>query len=292
MSITLKNVNYIYMPGTPFERQALTDVSFTIEEGSFTALAGHTGSGKSTLLQHFNGLLAPSSGTVLVDGVDINDLSRANKVAAFNMRREVGMVFQYAETQLFEETIAKDIAFGPTQQGLSPEEVAKRVTEAMKLVGLSEELRDRSPFQLSGGQMRRVAIAGILALHPKYLVLDEPTAGLDPKGREELIQLLQKLHKKWKLTLILVSHSMEDIARLADNVLVMNRGKLVLQGSPREVFQQKDILQQAGLKQPRIMQLLTRLKADGYDVTAQALTPDEGLTEILRALKEVQHDAQ
>lgn len=289
MSIELKHVNYIYMPKTPFERQALTDVSFTIKEGSLTAIAGHTGSGKSTLLQQFNGLLAPSSGKVLVDGVDINDLSRMNKVAAFQMRRTVSMVFQYAETQLFEETIAKDIAFGPTQQGLSPAEVAKRVEEAMQLVGLPKELSERSPFQLSGGQMRRVAIAGILALHPKYLVLDEPTAGLDPKGRENLIQLLVKLHKKWKLTLILVSHSMEDIARLADTMLVMNRGKLVLQGTPREVFAEKDVLQAAGLKQPRIMQLLAKLKADGLDVRTDALTPDEGLATIWQ---EVQRHAQ
>lgn len=284
MSIELKHVNYIYMPKTPFERQALSDVSFSIAEGSFTAIAGHTGSGKSTLLQHFNGLFQPSSGEVLVDGVNINDLSRANKIAALHMRRQVGMVFQYAETQLFEETIAKDIAFGPTQQGLSPEEIDQRVKEAMQLVGLSKELGERSPFQLSGGQMRRVAIAGILALHPKYLVLDEPTAGLDPKGREDLIQLIQKLHQKWKLTIILVSHSMEDIARLADTMLVMNNGELVLQGTPREVFSQTKILRAAGLQQPQIMRLLTKLQADGFPVSTDALTPAEGLQQILKGV--------
>ena len=227
MSIEVKNVTYVYMPKTPFERVALADVSLTIPEGSFTAIAGHTGSGKSTLVQHLNGLLTPTSGAVLVDGVNIGDKSKTGRQQAQTARQQVGMVFQYAEHQLFEESIAADIAFGPANQELSAEEIDQRVREAMGIVGLDyDTYHDRSPFSLSGGQMRRAAIAGVLAMRPKYLVLDEPAAGLDPSGREELLQQIKRLHKEQNMTIVMVSHSMEYIAKLADNVIIMAQGKV------------------------------------------------------------------
>ena len=222
MSIEIKNVTHIYMEKTPYEKTALDDVSLVIEEGSFTAIAGHTGSGKSTLMQHVNGLLSPDRGSVYIDGMDI---SKKNK-AALAARRSVGLVFQYPEQQLFEETIEKDIAFGPRNFGFSEEEIQKRVREAMEFVELDyEQYKDKSPFELSGGQMRRVAIAGIIALKPKYLVLDEPTAGLDPRLKANLLAKIKKLHDKEKMTIIMVSHNMDDIAKLADKVAVMNGGK-------------------------------------------------------------------
>ena len=286
MSIELKDVTYVYMPKTPYERVALDKVNLTIEEGSFTAIAGHTGSGKSTLVQHLNGLLVPSAGEVLVDGVNLLGKDKAEKIKAWHARQQVGMVFQYAETQLFEETVEKDIAFGPQNQGLEEAEVQKRVREAMELVGLSyKDYKDVSPFALSGGQMRRVAIAGVLAMRPKYLVLDEPAAGLDPRGREELMSTIQKLHKKWKLTIVFVSHSMEDIARLADNLLVMQTGKLRAVGTPAEIFADAQLLQETGLEPPQIMQIMQRLQKAGLPVDSSAITPEAGL----QSLREVFH---
>ena len=286
MSIELKDVTYIYMPKTPYERVALNKVNLTIEEGSFTAIAGHTGSGKSTLVQHLNGLLTPAAGEVLVDGVNLSGKDKAAKIKAWHARQQVGMVFQYAETQLFEETVEKDIAFGPQNQGLEEAEVQERVREAMELVGLSyKDYKDVSPFALSGGQMRRVAIAGVLAMRPKYLVLDEPAAGLDPRGREELMSTIQKLHKKWKLTIVFVSHSMEDIARLADNLLVMQTGKLRAAGTPAEIFADAQLLQETGLEPPQIMQIMQRLQKAGLPVDSSAITPEAGL----QSLREVFH---
>ncbi|MBQ1335861.1 MAG: energy-coupling factor transporter ATPase [Selenomonadaceae bacterium] len=287
MSIEIKNVTYTYMPKTPFERTALKDVDLVIEEGSFTAIAGHTGSGKSTLVQHLNGLLEPTSGQVLVDGVDLNGKgSKSEKLAARDARRKVGMVFQYAEHQLFEETIFADIAFAPRNLGLGEEEVEERVKEAMSLVGLGyEEFKDKSPFQLSGGQMRRVAIAGILAMQPKYLVLDEPTAGLDAAGKDKLIQEILQLHEKRHITMIFVSHNMDDIACLADKVLFMNQGRVLLYDTPARAFQAKDTLQEAGLCPPQIMSFLEDLRDAGIPVDTNALTVEEGIANIMKAVK-------
>ena len=289
MSIELKEVTYCYMPGTPYERYALRQVSVSIQDGSFTAIAGHTGSGKSTLVQHLNGLLQPSSGQVLVDGIDLKGSDKEARAAAKAARRRVGMVFQYPEQQLFEETVEKDVAFGPKNQGLDPGLVQGRVEEAMNLVGLDyASFRNRSPFQLSGGQKRRAAIAGVLALHPRYLVLDEPTAGLDPCGREDLIRMIQKLHRDWKLTIVFISHSMEDVARLADSVILMNHGKCVIQDDPDTVFSRDDLLQAAGLRPPHIQRLLRRLQAAGLPVQTKARNIEECLARIREGLKHAQ----
>ena len=289
MSIELKEVTYCYMPGTPYERYALRQVSVSIQDGSFTAIAGHTGSGKSTLVQHLNGLLQPSSGQVLVDGIDLKGSDKEARAAAKAARRRVGMVFQYPEQQLFEETVEKDVAFGPKNQGLDPGLVQGRVEEAMNLVGLDyASFRNRSPFQLSGGQKRRAAIAGVLALHPRYLVLDEPTAGLDPCGREDLIRMIQKLHRDWKLTIVFISHSMEDVARLSDSVILMNHGKCVIQDDPDTVFSRDDLLQAAGLRPPHIQRLLRRLQAAGLPVQTKARNIEECLARIREGLKHAQ----
>ena len=286
MSIELNDVTYIYMPKTPYERVALNKVNLTIEEGSFTAIAGHTGSGKSTLVQHLNGLLTPAAGEVLVDGVNLSGKDKAAKIKAWHARQQVGMVCQYAETQLFEETVEKDIAFGPQNQGLDEAEVQERVREAMELVGLSyKDYKDVSPFALSGGQMRRVAIAGVLAMRPKYLILDEPAAGLDPRGRDELMGEIQRLHKKWKLTIVFVSHSMEDIARLADTMVVMEKGSLRAAGKPADIFADAQLLQETGLEQPQIMQIMQRLEQAGLPVDSNVITPEAGL----QSLREVFH---
>ena len=282
MSIEVKNISYVYMPKSPYERLALDDVSITIPEGKITAIAGHTGSGKSTLIQHLNGLISPTSGSVLVDGVDIAAKGQAARAA----RRSVGMVFQYPEHQLFEETVEQDIAFGPKNYGMSPEEISERVRFAMDFVQLDyEEYSQRSPFQLSGGQMRRAAIAGVVALKPKYLVLDEPTAGLDPKGREELMQRIMKLHRQEKNTIILVSHSMDDIARFADNVVIMNRGRVLMEGTPHEVFVREDFIRQAGLDVPQITNIVKALKIRGWDISSNIYTMDEAVDAIFQAVK-------
>ena len=288
MAIELKNVSYTYLPQTPFERQALKNVNLSIEEGVLTAIAGHTGSGKSTLLQHLNGLLAPTQGEVLVDGVNLQGKTKQEKQAAFKARQAVGMVFQYAENQLFEETVAADIAFGPKNQKLTAAEIDKRVHEAMELVGLDyDKFAKRVPFQLSGGQMRRVAIAGVLAMKPKYLVLDEPAAGLDPAGKEALIAQIKKLQQKNNMTIVLVSHSMEDIASLADSIIIMHDGKVLIKDSPRKVFNQPAILAKAGLKRPQIMDLLAKINARGIKVNQDALTINEGIKNILEGLQRV-----
>lgn len=282
MSIEIRNVTHIYMEKTPYEKMALDDVSLAIEEGSFTAIAGHTGSGKSTLMQHINGLLTPDKGMVHIDGIDIN---KKNK-ASFTARRNVGLVFQYPEQQLFEETVAKDIAFGPKNFGLSEDEIKERVKDAMEFVELDyDEYKDKSPFELSGGQMRRVAIAGIIALKPKYLVLDEPTAGLDPQLKANLLNKIKKLHSKEKMTIIMVSHNMDDIAKLADKVAVMNHGKLMIYDKPDKVFANRQIIKDAGLLEPEVMQLLQKIKDKGLDVNVNVLNKNDALKEILTSLR-------
>ena len=233
MSIKIENLTHVYMPKTPFEKKALDNVNLTIEDGEFLALIGHTGSGKSTLIQHLNGLLEPSSGRILVDEVDIT----SKEVKLTDIRKKIGLVFQYPEYQLFEETIEKDVAFGPNNLGLSAEEVSNRVKKSMEMVGLDyETYKDVSPFDLSGGQKRRVAIAGVIAMEPKVLILDEPTAGLDPKGRDDILEQIKILHEKYKMTIVLVSHSMEDVGKLAERIVVMNGGKIELLGKPSEIF--------------------------------------------------------
>lgn len=283
MPIEIKDISHIYMEKTPYEKKALNNVSLTINDGDFVAIAGHTGSGKSTLMQHLNGLLNPNKGKVFIDGIDIN---KKKDKQTLNARRSVGVVFQYPEQQLFEESIFADIAFGPRNFGLSESEVEQRVKEAMDFVELDyEEYKDKSPFLLSGGQMRRVAIAGIIALKPKYLVLDEPTAGLDPRLKQNLLQKVKKLHQKEKMTIIMVSHNMDDIALLADKVAIMRQGKLMIYGEPREVFTHKDVIEQAGLLEPEVMQLLRKIKEYGLDIEVSALNKQEALNNILVALR-------
>lgn len=285
MSIELKDIGYTYMKGTPFERRALQNINLTIEKGSFTAIAGHTGSGKSTLVQLMAGLLPFTEGKLLVDGVDLGDCSRKGKQAAKEARRKVGMVFQYPEHQLFEETVEKDIAFGPRNLGMGEAEIKARVKNAMKLTGLDYETKkDEDPFRLSGGQKRRAAIAGVIAMAPKYLILDEPTAGLDPIGREKILQEIKALHDGGRMTIVLVSHNMDDIARFADRVIVMHQGECMLENSPEEVFRQIERLKQAGLQPPRITMLLEALKAQGLEVPARAIRMEQGVEEILRAI--------
>ena len=247
MSIELKHVSYVFSPGSPFERQALHDLNLRIDDGEFVALVGHTGCGKSTLVQHFNGLLAPTSGQVLVDGEDLN-ADKANRRA---IRQKVGLVFQYPEYQLFEETVAKDIAFGPRNQGLSDAEIQSRVHEAMDMVHLDyAKYAERSPFELSGGQMRRVAIAGVLAMQPKTLVLDEPAAGLDPRGRDRILGMIKEMHQQRGVTIVMVSHSMDDIASLATRIVVMDHGTIIASGTPREIFHDRSMMENAGLGIP------------------------------------------
>ena len=271
------------MEKTPYEKKALKNISLKINEGEFVAIAGHTGSGKSTLMQHINGLIKPSEGSVIVDGVNINEKKSKESLIA---RRKVGLVFQYPEQQLFEETIYADIAFGPKNFGLSEEEIAKRVQNSMRFVELDyETYKDKSPFQLSGGQMRRVAIAGIMALSPKYLVLDEPTAGLDPRLKKILLSKIKNLHDREKLTIIMVSHNMDDIAQLADKVAVLNQGELKIYDEPKKVFAQRDIIKNAGLLEPEVMQLLQVIKDKGLDVDINALNEKEALKNICKALK-------
>ncbi|MBM6837223.1 energy-coupling factor transporter ATPase [Clostridium saudiense] len=281
MSIKIENLTHIYMPKTPFEKKALDDVNLYIEDGEFIALIGHTGSGKSTLIQHLNGLLEPSSGKILVDNIDITQ----NGVKLSDIRKKVGLVFQYPEYQLFEETIEKDIAFGPTNLGLSQEEILVRVKRAMEMVGLDyDKYKDVSPFELSGGQKRRVAIAGVIAMEPKVLILDEPTAGLDPKGREDILDQIKKLHDEYKMTIILVSHSMEDVGKLAKRIIVMNHGKVALQGEPKDVFKEIDTLEEIGLGVPQVTYLMRELKRRGFNVSDEVFTVEQGKEELLKML--------
>ncbi len=267
--IKAENVNYIYQQGMPFERQALYDVNIEIEDGSLVALIGHTGSGKSTLIQHFNALVKPTSGKIIINGIDVT----APKADLRLVRKTVGLVFQYPEHQLFEETVYKDIAFGPKNMGFSDEEIDKRVRESAALVGLKEKHLMRSPFDLSGGQKRRVAIAGVLAMNPKVLILDEPTAGLDPKGRDEILATIKKLHEENKeMIIIFVSHSMEEVAKTAERVIVMNDGHVEMQGTVAEVFAQAEHLQKIGLNVPQVTLLTDKLRLAGYDLPEHIYT--------------------
>ncbi|AEM79572.1 energy-coupling factor transporter ATPase [Thermoanaerobacter wiegelii] len=281
MPIKVENLSFVYNEGTPYATVALNNVTFEIQDEEFVGIIGHTGSGKSTLIQHLNGLLKPTSGKIYINGVDITD----NKVSLKDVRKEVGLVFQYPEYQLFEETIFKDIAFGPTNLGLSEEEIEKRVYEAMDIVGISRELADKSPFEVSGGQKRRIAIAGILAMKPKILILDEPTAGLDPKGKEEILNKIKEIHDKYKMITILVSHSMEDIARFADKIIVMNKGRIEVIGTPREVFREAEKLEKMGLGVPQITSLARELQKKGVAIPEDILTIEEAKEYIIRYLR-------
>lgn len=282
MIIEVKNLNHIYSSNTPFESKALDNVSFDIGEGEFIGLIGPTGSGKSTLIQHLNGLLKPSSGKIKVCGIDITK----EKAKLREVRQKVGLVFQYPEHQLFEETIYMDIAFGPKNQGLSQEEIDTRVRDSMELVGLDfVDMKDRSPFDLSGGQMRRVAIAGVLAMKPEVLILDEPTAGLDPRGREEILNQIGEIRKRKNITIILVSHSMEDIARLVEKILVMYKGKLAIYDTPLEVFKRVEELEEFGLGVPQVTYFMKALKEKGIDVDTNIFTVDKAKDEILKYLR-------
>ena len=287
MSIKAKNLTHIYMQGGPFEQTAIKDINLEIHDGEFIGLIGHTGSGKSTLIQHFNGLLRPTSGTVFIDGIDIFDKSADIK----EIRQRVGLVFQYPEHQLFEETVFEDIAFGPKNLGLEEAEVRSRVREALEIVGLSyDEIKDKSPFELSGGQRRRVAIAGVLAMKSQVLILDEPTAGLDPKGKNEILSQIKTLHEKYNTTIILVSHSMEDIAKLADRIIVMDHGGIALSGTPREVFTQARLLEDIGLDVPQITKLMLRLKEKELPVANEVFTVDQAVAELKKVLGGNSHD--
>ncbi|EGD51745.1 ABC transporter related protein [Thermoanaerobacter ethanolicus JW 200] len=281
MPIKVENLSFVYNEGTPYATVALNNVTFEIQDEEFVGIIGHTGSGKSTLIQHLNGLLKPTSGKIYINGVDITD----KKVSLKDVRKEVGLVFQYPEYQLFEETIFKDIAFGPTNLGLSEEEIEKRVYEAMDIVGISRELADKSPFEVSGGQKRRIAIAGILAMKPKILILDEPTAGLDPKGKEEILNKIKEIHDKYKMITILVSHSMEDIARFADKIIVMNKGRIEIIGTPREVFREAEKLEKMGLGVPQITSLARELQKKGVAIPEDILTIEEAKEYIIRYLR-------
>ncbi|TGY42026.1 energy-coupling factor transporter ATPase [Clostridium sartagoforme] len=283
MSIKIENLVHVYMPKSPFEKVALDDVNIEIKEGEFVALIGHTGSGKSTLIQHMNGLLKPSSGRIIVDGVDITK----DGVKLTDIRKKVGLVFQYPEYQLFEETIEKDIEYGPRNLGLDQEEITRRVKRSMEMVGLDyETYRHKSPFDLSGGQKRRVAIAGVVAMEPKVLILDEPTAGLDPKGRDDILAQIKTLHDTYKMTIVLVSHSMEDVGKLAERIIVMNKGKVQLEGSPAKVFKEVDTLESIGLAVPQVTYLMRALREKGFNVSDEVYTISKGKEELLRILKE------
>lgn len=279
MSIILDHVNYIYDEDTAMAHAALTDVNIKIDAGEFIGLIGHTGSGKSTLIQHMNGLVKPTSGTVYFDGKDISDPEFDRKA----LRAKVGLVFQYPEHQLFETDCFKDVCFGPKNLGLSQKEVELRAYEALKQVGFDDDYFYQSPFDLSGGQKRRVAIAGVLAMKPEILILDEPTAGLDPKGREDILNLVKKLHDEVGITIILVSHSMDDVADYVDRIIVMNKGKVVFDDVPKEVFRHRQELEAIGLAAPQVTYVMQGLKASGFDVDIDVTTLDEAKNEILRA---------
>lgn len=280
MSIILDHVNYVYAKGTAYEVNALKDINLKIEDGQFIGIIGHTGSGKSTLIQHLNGLIRATSGSIYVDGEDIDDSDYDRK----GLRTRVGLVFQYPEHQLFETTIFEDVSFGPKNQGLSKAEVQLRAFEALKSVGLPEELYYQSPFDLSGGQKRRVAIAGVLAMKPSVMILDEPTAGLDPKGRDEILDLIAKMHRERNMTIILVSHSMEDVAKYVQRIIVMDDGEVMYDGVPREVFRHYKELERIGLSAPQVTYLMHELAEWGYPVDTGAITVEEAKRSILKAL--------
>ena len=277
MSIALEHVNYIYSPGTAYEKRALNDISLEIGQGQFVGIIGHTGSGKSTLIQHLNGLMKATSGDILYDGQSIY----AEGYDMRKLRSQVGLVFQYPEHQLFEVDVISDVCFGPKNQGLSEEESEKNAREALELVGFPEKYYKQSPFELSGGQKRRVAIAGVLAMKPKVLILDEPTAGLDPKGRDEILDQIAKLHKETGMTVVLVSHSMEDVAQYVGRILVMDHGRLVLDDIPQRVFAHVEELESMGLAAPAVTYLLRDLRAAGIEVDDQAYTVEQAMQAIL-----------
>lgn len=281
MSIKLDHVNYIYSPGTAYEKKALSDICLEIPHGEFVGIIGHTGSGKSTLTQHLNGLIRATSGTVYYKGENIY----AEGFDMKKLRTQVGLVFQYPEHQLFEVDVLTDVCFGPKNQGLSPEECEKRAVEALKLVGLKEKYWKSSPFELSGGQKRRAAIAGVLAMRPGVLVLDEPTAGLDPKGRDEILDQIAYLHKQSDMTVILVSHSMEDIAKYADRIIVMNRGRILYNDTPKKVFAHYQELEKIGLAAPQVTYIMHDIREAGFDVGVTATTVEEAADEIMEAVK-------
>ena len=283
MSISVKNLNYIYNPGMPGETVALSDVSFDVADGTVLGIIGHTGSGKSTLLQHLNGLIKPTSGDVYIDGECITD----SKVKMTDIRRKVGLVFQYPEYQLFEETVSKDVAFGPKNLGLDEEEQIARVKKAIGLVGLDyEEIKDLSPFELSGGQKRRVAIAGVIAMDPKILILDEPTAGLDPSAHRDILAMVRRIHEEMGIILIFVSHNMGDIAEMSDRVMVMSGGKVALEGTPAEVFSHSDKLAEMGLDVPPAREIAELIKSRAPRFESKALTIDEAAKDIRKYMEE------
>lgn len=281
MSIKLEHVNYIYSPGTAYEKKALSDICLEIPHGEFVGIIGHTGSGKSTLTQHLNGLIRATSGTVFYNGENIY----AEGYDMRKLRSQVGLVFQYPEHQLFEVDVLTDVCFGPKNQGLTPEECEKRATEALRLVGLKEKYWKSSPFELSGGQKRRAAIAGVLAMRPGVLVLDEPTAGLDPKGRDEILDQIAYLHRQSDMTVILVSHSMEDIAKYADRIIVMNKGKILYNDTPKQVFSHYQELEKIGLAAPQVTYIMHDIREAGFDVGMTATTVEEAADEIMEAVK-------
>ena len=283
MSIKINHLTHVYGENSVFEKKALDDINLEINDGEFIGLIGHTGSGKSTLIQHLNVLLVPTSGEVLLNGENIY----ADKSKLKTIRQKVGLVFQYPEHQLFEMTVYKDVAYGPGNLGLSEDEIDKRVREALETVGLGEEIYEKSPFELSGGQKRRAAIAGVLAMEPEVLILDEPTAGLDPKGRDEILDAIKLMHEKRKITVILVSHSMEDVAKLVDRIVVLAKGKIAVTGTPKEVFAQTEKLESIGLAAPQISYVFSELIQRGYDVPSDVYTVSEATEVLYKFLKQV-----
>lgn len=282
MSIKAENIKYVYSEGTPFRTIALDDVNLNIEQGDFIGIIGHTGSGKSTLIQLFNGLEMPTEGKIIVNDIIVGQ----DKKKLRSIRQMVGLVFQYPEYQLFEETVAKDVAFGPMNLKLNQEEIDFRTREALELVGFNyDKIKDDSPFDLSGGQKRRVAIAGVLAMKPQYLILDEPTAGLDPAGRNEIFDQIKKLHQKSKVTVILVSHSMEDVAKLVNKVVVLYKGKIHMQGTPKEIYSQSDELVRIGLGIPQIAEIANELRKRGFNIKSDVITVEEAKLEILKEIR-------
>ena len=282
MSVDIRGLTYIYNEGLPFESRALDDIYLNIEDGEFIGLIGHTGSGKSTLIQQLNGLLKPSSGTIFINDFEVT----GRDASLVSIRKKVGLVFQYPEYQLFEETIYKDVAFGPMKLGLDESEIERRVYESLRMVGLDpEEKRDQSPFEMSGGQKRRVAIAGVIAMEPEILILDEPTAGLDPHGQDEILAQIKKIHEERGTTILLVSHSMEDISKLADRLVVMNHGRIDLVGTPKEVFRHEERLLQIGLGVPRVVSLMNMLRQRGYELDEDIITMEEAKQKILEMIR-------
>lgn len=281
MSIKINQLTHIYNPETPFEKVALNNINLDIKDGSFLGIIGHTGSGKSTLIQMFNGLLKPTKGQVLVNGVDIHEEKTNRK----QIRQKVGLVFQYPEYQLFEISVYKDVAYGPKNLGLDEDEIKRRVEEALGAVGLEKDMWEKSPFELSGGQKRRVAIAGVLAMKPEMLILDEPTAGLDPKGREELFVQLKEMHTHLGITIVLISHSMEDVAKHAEKLVVLHEGAIAFEGTPREVFVHVEELEKIGLAPPQIKYIIAALKVRGIEIDETILTVEEAATKLIEHLK-------